>query len=80
MKKRKLREVTISYGYDTDEWNNIHIHYEDGHSSRVAREQIDAFKRMHKVVEDLQEVEKLRDELVSLFGAKTKISPTSEPK
>lgn len=78
MKKRHLSEVRINYGYNSDEWENIRIQYDDGYSVSVTREQIDAFKRMHKVVRDLQEVEKLRDELVSIFGSKVKI-PTELP-
>ena len=76
MQKKKISKVTIRYAYDSDEWSDIRIEYENGYSGSVTREQIDTFKRMHKVVKDLQEVEELRDELVSIFGAKTKIGPT----
>lgn len=74
MGKRTLREVTIGYGYDSNEWESITVEYSDGRTVRIGREQIDAFKRMHKVVKDLQDVERLRDELVSIFGEKTKIA------
>ncbi|GAI35052.1 unnamed protein product, partial [marine sediment metagenome] len=79
MNEKKIRKVTIRYSYDTDEWDHIEVSYEDANCSVVTREQIDTFKRMHKIVKDLQEVEKLRDELISIFGSKTRIGPTQEP-
>lgn len=73
--KEKIRRVEIDYGYDSDEWQNIRIQFANGVNANVSREQITTFLRMAKIVEDLQQVQTLRDQLIKIFGATTTLSP-----
>ncbi len=69
----KITQVEINYGYDSSEWTFIRVHFEDGQAIEVRREQIEAFIRMEKVLEDLNQVEKLRDQLANIFRIREKI-------
>ena len=68
IRKEKISSVLIDYAYDSDEWQNISIRYQNGMSAGVSRDQIATFLRMEKIVKDLQEVEQLRNQLFRLFG------------
>lgn len=74
---KKLTSVEIRYKYNTDEWERISVGYEDGRRVDITREQIEAFKRMHKVLEDLQEIERLSKQLTEIFGTKKRIDEGS---
>lgn len=68
----KIRKVVIFYDYE-DKWELIEFEDSNGNRLDVSRESIEAFLRMQKVLEDLSEVEKLRETLNALFETKEKV-------
>lgn len=71
----KLQRVTISYAYNSDEWCTIELEFKNGHAM-VSRDQVEAFLRLSKTIEDMQKVQDLRDNLVKLFGASAQFAPS----
>jgi len=67
----KLKRVNIRYKdweVRQNEWDYITVEFTDGRIVDIQREQIEAFKRMESVIRDFQEIERVRDSLVKIFG------------
>jgi accessory colonization factor AcfC len=64
-----LKSVDIEYN-TSGVWEYINVRYADGDTVQVYRQQVEAFESLSKVLLDLKEVKRLRDELVSIFGDK----------
>jgi len=78
IEKEKIQRIEIDYGYDSDEWQHIQVGFKNGVSASVSREQIATFLRMAKIVEDLQQVQSLRDQLLKIFGTQP-LAPKQSP-
>jgi hypothetical protein len=68
IKKERIRTVQIHYDVSTNEWYRIQVDFANDMRVDVNREQIEAFLRMQKVLEDLHQIEHLRDDLKRIFG------------
>ena len=75
IKKEKIKRIEIDYGYESEDWQNIRIEFVNGQNANVNREQITAFLRVGKVIEDLQQVQNLRDQLFKIFGSSQIVPP-----
>lgn len=63
---QKLRRVEIDYNTN-GEWDRIRVEDADRECVEVYRSQIEAFKRVGKVLDDIVEVRGLSDALNRLF-------------
>lgn len=76
VKQEKVVRVQVNYDdYESDEWTSINVIYRNGETVHVERLEIEAFLRVGKIYEDLQQVQKLRDDLVKIFGTTGQFVP-----
>ena len=77
VQQEKLKQITIYYDYDDNEWNTIRTEFHNGQVVTIQRDQVEAFLRVGKVYQDLQKAQTLRDDLQKIFGSSPTASPSS---
>ena len=78
IQNQKILSVTIYYDPKTDEWITIRVEFLNGYGVDITREQIEAYLRLSKTVEDLHEVANLHNNLIDLFGSRP-VTPSRPP-